>query len=159
MDTTQFSQRFPLGSHLCREPMPAMSEMKRDMELLRRQGFNLIKLQEHWMTDEPVEGQFQFERYEELILCGGIYYADGEPAGFIIGEDISESMFTLHLAKGKRKFKGLYQYMFNNFANVMPVKYCLLNLEQDMGIESLRQAKASYYPDKLLKKYRVSPGL
>jgi beta-galactosidase len=67
MNKTQFAKVFPLGSHLCREPMPAMSEIKRDMELLKKQGFNLIKLQEHWMTDEPVEGRFQFERYEELI--------------------------------------------------------------------------------------------
>jgi hypothetical protein len=48
MNIAQFRNVFPLGSHLCREPMPALSEMKRDMELLKRQGFNLIKLQEHW---------------------------------------------------------------------------------------------------------------
>lgn len=61
------TKNFPLGSHLCREPMPAMSELKRDMELLKRQGFNLIKLQEHWMIDEPSEGRYDFSRYEELI--------------------------------------------------------------------------------------------
>lgn len=37
------------------------------MAVLKKQGFNLIKLQEHWMADEPLEGRFQFERYEELI--------------------------------------------------------------------------------------------
>ena len=49
MNQQLFSRLFPLGSHLCREPMPPMAEMKRDMELLKKQGFNLIKLQEHWM--------------------------------------------------------------------------------------------------------------
>ena len=58
---------FPLGAHLCREPMPSMKEMKHDMELLKKHGFNLIKLQEHWMIDEPVEGKCDFSRYEELI--------------------------------------------------------------------------------------------
>ncbi len=67
MNTTQFTTLFPLGSHLCREPMPPMSEMKRDMELLKKQGFNLIKLQENWMIDEPQEGGCDFTRYEELI--------------------------------------------------------------------------------------------
>jgi beta-galactosidase len=67
MDHAQFARLFPLGSHLCREPMPAMGELKRDMELLGRQGFNLIKLQEHWMIDEPAEGCCDFGRYEELI--------------------------------------------------------------------------------------------
>ena len=47
--------------------MPAMSEMKHDMERLKRQGFNLIKLQEHWMIDEPEKGRRDFSRYEELI--------------------------------------------------------------------------------------------
>ena len=44
-----------------------MSELKRDMENLRRHGFNLVKLQEHWMIDEPLEGHYDFSRYEELI--------------------------------------------------------------------------------------------
>ena len=30
------------------------------------------------------------ERYDELILCGGIYYAAGEPAGFVLGEELNE---------------------------------------------------------------------
>ena len=67
MNNATFSRLFPLGTHLCREPMPAMAELKRDMENLQRHGFNLIKLQEHWNVDEPVEGQFDFSRYEELI--------------------------------------------------------------------------------------------
>jgi beta-galactosidase len=44
-----------------------MSELKRDMEFLKQHGFNLIKLQEHWMIDEPVEGRYDFSRCEELI--------------------------------------------------------------------------------------------
>ena len=67
MNQSRFSALFPLGSHLCREPMPPMSELKRDMANLKRHGFNLIKLQEHWMIDEPAEGRYDFSRYEELI--------------------------------------------------------------------------------------------
>jgi beta-galactosidase len=65
--TRLFAGAFPLGSHLCREPMPAMSELKRDTENLKRHGLNLIKLQEHWAIDEPLEGHYDFSRYEELI--------------------------------------------------------------------------------------------
>jgi beta-galactosidase len=67
MNQQQFATLFPLGSHLCREPMPPMSELKRDMENLKRHGFNLVKLQEQWAVDEAVEGQCDFSRYEELI--------------------------------------------------------------------------------------------
>ena len=42
-----FAGAFPLRSHLCREPMSPMPELKREMENLTRHGFSLVKLQEH----------------------------------------------------------------------------------------------------------------
>jgi hypothetical protein len=94
-------------------------------------------------------------RYEELVLCGGIYYADNEPAGIVIGEELNEETFVLHFAKARIKFKGIYQYMFNNFAKILPPKYRYLNLEQDLDRENLRVFKSSYVPDVMLKKARV----
>lgn len=67
MNLNEFAQVFPLGSHLCREPMPLMSEMKKDMENLKRHGFNMIKMQDQWQVAEPLEGRYDSSRYEELI--------------------------------------------------------------------------------------------
>ena len=94
--------------------------------------------------------------YDELVLCGGIYYVDKEPAGFIIGEEINDAMFVLHFAKGRRKFKGLYQYMYNHFASILPGQYTHINFEQDLGKLALKIAKSSYHPQQMLHKYRVS---
>ena len=94
--------------------------------------------------------------YDELVLCGGIYYVNGEPAGFIIGEEINDAMFVFHFAKGKRKFKGLYQYMYNHFAGILPAHYTHINFEQDLGKLALKIAKSSYNPEQMLHKYRVS---
>jgi hypothetical protein len=99
--------------------------------------------------------QEALKRYDDLVICGGIYYVDKEPGGFIIGEEMNEETFALHFAKGKRKFKGLYQYMYNTFASILSKKYKWMNFEQDLGKMELRIAKASYYPDLLVKKYRV----
>lgn len=96
------------------------------------------------------------DRYDELVLCGGIYYADGEPAGFILGEELTPETFVIHFAKGVKRFKGIYQYIFNNFAGILPKKYRYLNFEQDLDKENLRIAKASYQPDLMVKKMRVS---
>ncbi len=98
-----------------------------------------------------------FERYDELVLCGGIYYVEGEAAGFVIGEEIQSDTFALHFAKGKRKFKGLYQYMYNHFAKILPKQYAFLNFEQDLGKLAIRIAKSSYHPARVLKKYRIRP--
>ncbi|MBF0123055.1 MAG: DUF2156 domain-containing protein [Candidatus Omnitrophica bacterium] len=94
--------------------------------------------------------------YDELVLCGGIYYVNGEPAGFILGEEINDAMFVFHFAKGRRKFKGMYQYMYNHFAGILPAKYTHINFEQDLGKLALKIAKSSYHPQQMLHKYRVS---
>jgi uncharacterized protein len=94
--------------------------------------------------------------YDTLVLCGGIYYAEGEPAGFIIGEELNEETFVLHFAKARTNFKGVYQYMFNSFSKILPPKYRYLNFEQDLDEETLRVAKSSYLPDMMLKKMRVA---
>ena len=67
MNKENFYAQFPIGSHLCRKPMPAASEMKRDIEILKANGFNLIKIQAHWGLDEPTEGVIDVSAYEELI--------------------------------------------------------------------------------------------
>jgi hypothetical protein len=94
--------------------------------------------------------------YDELILCGGIYYAEGEPVGFIVGEEVNDETFVLHFAKARMEFKGVYQYMFHNFAGLLPQKYRYLNFEPDLDIEALRHAKESYHPEFKLRKYRVA---
>jgi hypothetical protein len=94
--------------------------------------------------------------YDALILCGGIYYAEGEPAGFIIGEELNDETFVLHFAKARRRFKGVYQYMLNSFSKILSRSYRYINFEQDMDEETLRVAKSSYVPDTMLKKMRVS---
>jgi hypothetical protein len=96
------------------------------------------------------------ELYEELVICGGIYYAEGEPAGFVIGEELNDETFALHFAKAVTRFKGVYQYIFSNFAEVLPEKYRLINFEQDLERPALRIAKSSYQPDVMLRKLRVS---
>ncbi len=116
-----------------------------------------------WLTAAKSEGEDNdfgpcleaLDHYEELALCGGIYYAENEPAGFVLGEELDSETFVLHFAKARTRFKGIYQYMFNNFAQVLPSRYRYLNLEQDLDKENLRVFKSSYLPDAMLRKARV----
>ncbi|UCF30366.1 MAG: DUF2156 domain-containing protein [bacterium] len=95
-------------------------------------------------------------RMEELALCGGIYYTEGEPSGFVHGEELNGETYALHFAKALKKYKGIYQYIFSSFAGILPKKYRYLNFEQDLGKEALRHSKESYFPEMKLRKYRVS---
>ncbi|MDR2868909.1 MAG: phosphatidylglycerol lysyltransferase domain-containing protein [Deferribacteraceae bacterium] len=89
-------------------------------------------------------------------LTGRIFYAEGEPSGFLLGEGLNENTFVIHFAKGVTSYKGIYVHMYNSLANALPTQYTYLNFEQDLGKESLRQAKSTYITDFMLHKYRVS---
>ncbi len=122
-----------------------------------------VKVLDQWQTDvqQPREATDYYpcrealKLLEPLQLFALIYYVNGEPGGFIISEEINPQTLALHFAKGIKKYKGLYQYMYNTFANVLSNRYQQLNFEQDLGKLELKIAKASYLPDALLKKYRV----
>jgi hypothetical protein len=112
-------------------------------------------------TDSPERTDYHacaeaLDRYEELGQCGAIYYVNQTPAGFIIGEELDPSLFALHFVKASRRYKGIYQYMYHQFASIMPARYVGFNFEQDLGIESLRRAKGSYLPERMIRKYRVT---
>lgn len=133
------------------------------LPLVKERMEDAISILNEWQKDtgfSPAETDFYpcmeaLKMYDELLLCGGIYYVQKEPAGFIIGEELNGDMFAVHFAKAKKRFKGIYQYMYNSFAKILPPKYKYFNFEQDLGKEPLRIAKASYMPDKMLKKFRV----
>ncbi len=98
-------------------------------------------------------------RLESLDLGGTIYYADEEPAGFLVFCEATPKICVFLFAKGKRKFKGVFQYMFNQFANTHPDQFTAYNFEQDLGKPNFRKTKLSYIPDRMLAKYRVRADL
>lgn len=94
-------------------------------------------------------------KYSELALWGTVYYIDGEAAGLIMGEALNDQTFCLHFAKASKRYHGIYEFMFNDTAKQLESQYKYLNLEEDMGSKNLRRTKASYGPERILKKYRV----
>jgi uncharacterized protein len=92
-------------------------------------------------------GQFGFD--------GRIYYADGQPAGFIIAERFSEDTAAMRFAKGSDRFKGIYQYMFHHYC-MQEQSLAWVNFEQDLGLPNFRQTKRSYQPGNMLQKCRIA---
>lgn len=58
---------FPYGVHFYREPSLPMVQLKHDMKIIKKLGFNMLKIQESWAIDEPVEGKINLSKIEELI--------------------------------------------------------------------------------------------
>ncbi len=114
------------------------------------------------LSGEPVENTDfvacteAIDHCENFGLSGQVYYAEGQPTGFLLGEELNANTFVIHFAKGVTTFKGIYSHMYTSLANALPEKYTILNFEQDLGKETLRQAKSTYLQDAMQKKYRVS---
>jgi hypothetical protein len=53
------------------------------------------------------------------------------------------------------EFRGIYQFINQAFASLLPEKYETINREQDLGDPGLRQAKESYRPMGFVKKYKI----
>jgi uncharacterized protein len=110
--------------------------------------------EEHQSTGDYAAAREALEWGEELQLCGGIYYVDGQPAAFTLGEELAQgTSFVIHFEKGCHRFKGIYQFVNQAFAEIIGERYATVNREQDLGDEGLRQAKLSYRPCGFVKKY------
>ncbi len=113
--------------------------------------------QEHDSPGDYVAAREALLQSEELQLCGGIYYADGQPAAYSLGEELARgTSFVIHFEKALERYKGLYQFVNQAFASIIGDPYTTLNREQDLGDEGLRHAKLSYRPIGFVEKYTAT---
>jgi len=94
--------------------------------------------------------------FERLQLEGISLYVKGKLAGFLLGEPGGDRSFIYHFAKGNPAFKGIYPALYVTMALRLPSTIQWINLEQDLGLPGLKQAKMAYEPDRLANKWRIS---
>jgi beta-galactosidase len=58
---------FPYGTHVYREPHLPMEQFRHDFPLLKRLGFNMIKIQEVWAYDESEEGKIDLSNVSQVV--------------------------------------------------------------------------------------------
>lgn len=92
---------------------------------------------------------------ERFNLTGRLCLIDGTPAGFTIGEQLTTQTTILHFSKAIHDYKGLTPFLYEDFATHVPESTEWINLEQDLDIPALRQAKEAYDPDCLANKWNV----
>jgi hypothetical protein len=108
---------------------------------------------EHGDYDAAKEG---VELHELLGFSGLVFYVKGAPIGYCQGETLpSEKSFAVHFEKAIDKYKGIYQYINQEFAKTIPENVTYINREQDLGDEGLRQAKMTYRPVDFVKLFSM----
>ena len=118
-----------------------------------------FEILEQWHKDRGEDGDYKsaketLDLFDTLSLRGAIFFVGGKPAAFCLGESIARGkMFAIHFEKALDEYKGIYQFMNQAFAESLPRFFTLINREQDLGSEGLRQAKMTYRPCGFVQKY------
>ena len=95
-----------------------------------------------------------FERFEKVCgMTGGLLYVDDKPAAFCVASLLSAAVTDVHFEKCLFEYArdGGYAVINNEFSKSVKTEF--INREEDLGIEGLRKAKLSYYPEEILEKY------
>ncbi len=120
-----------------------------------------VAVLDEWRKTKGVEGDYvaameALEHFETLGLRGAVYYIEQKPVGWCLGEPLAKGKaFAVHFEKACDRFKGIYQFINQAFAQSLAKHYHYINREQDLGDLGLRQAKMTYRPSGFVKKYTV----
>lgn len=90
---------------------------------------------------------------EELDLLGGAIRIEGTIQAYAVCSRLNLNTAAEHFEKAMPEFKGLYQLMNQWLCRDSLSQFEFVNREQDVGSPGLRQAKESYYPDHMIKKF------
>ena len=91
-----------------------------------------------------------FSNWDVLDMTGGSIFVDGRMVAFTYGAAVTTDTLDVCVEKANRHVEGAFAIINQQFAEHLPEQYIYLNREEDMGIQGLRQAKLSYYPEILL---------
>lgn len=97
-----------------------------------------------------------FEYFEQLNLKGGLIRVNGEVIAYTLGEEQSDKCFVSHFEKATADIQGAYAIINQEFSKNCLSKYTYVNREEDLGLEGLRKAKQSYYPEIWLEKHTAT---
>ena len=106
--------------------------------------------------DFDQEANFEvLNNYDSLNVKGGCLTIDGKIQAFIISSYQQKDTMQVNIEKANEEYRGIYQALLLEFLkrNFLDVTY--MNREDDLGLENLRKAKKSYYPDLMIENYRI----
>lgn len=152
----RFLDQNPTWSYepLTRDSLAECLEMDREWERQSRVREGLEESQD--LTHEAAALHAAASAFEILEMEGGVLRVFGEVVAFTMGDRLSGDTYDVHFEKAYGELQGAYTMinrMFSTWVREHHPEIRYLNREGDMGLEGLRKAKESYYPDLLLEKY------
>lgn len=149
----RFDEQFPdwMFEPICPDNVAECVDMERAWAAERQEDPGEESLPEE--TVAVIEALYQTEA---LALEGGLIRAGGRVVAFSLGSFTTPECFDVHFEKAYGEIQGAYTVINREMARFIRERHPQVrwfNREDDLGLEGLRKAKLSYYPDILLKKY------
>ena len=107
---------------------------------------------QHAMQAEQKMIAYALSHIDELHLVGGTLFVEDKMVAFTFGARINAEAFDVCVEKADTAYEGAYAMINNEFVSRLPEDVVYINREEDLGLEGLRKAKLSYYPDLILDK-------
>ena len=109
--------------------------------------------QEQVIIKNALDNFAYFSKHADMK--GGILFVENQPVAFCLSSLLSSNITDIHFEKCLSPFAkdGGYAVINNEYAKTISTQY--INREEDLGIEGLRKAKRSYYPETILEKFDV----
>lgn len=127
----------------------------------------VIEMQRTWISAHKPDAHLleehcalirALEYYEPLGLEGGCLIVDNKVVAYTLAEMLTKDTLVIHAEKALNGYKGAYQTINQQFlAHHKETLY--VNREESLGIPALDQAKRSYHPINLLKKFKIERSL
>lgn len=95
------------------------------------------------------------EKAELLGLEGVVVTVGGEVKAFSLGERLNAKTTVCHFEKTDPFMEGLSQLINREYSRQLFTDCTFVNREQDLGDAGLRNAKLSYHPVEMVKKFRI----
>ena len=100
---------------------------------------------------------FTMRHWERLDQQGLMLRVGGEPLAFSVYERLNPQIAAVHFEKAMRTHKGSFQMINREVARKIAAAGCtLVNREEDLGDEGLREAKLSYHPLEIYPVYDLT---
>lgn len=139
---------------LSRDNLEECLQVDRDWYLQSREREGV---KEDWdLRAETLALRDAVNHFEALQLEGGLIRTGGQVVAFTIGDRLGTEGFDVHFEKAYAEIQGAYAIINREFARWVREHHPQVrwfNREEDMGIEGLRKAKLSYYPDAMVEKH------
>lgn len=110
------------------------------------------------MEEEKCAVARMIGHFPRLGAGGGAIEIGGSIVALTLGEALNRDTLVIHMEKADERFTGVYQAINREFLRHRAAGFTWVNREQDLGVPGLRQAKKSYHPARMIRKYRLTPG-